>query len=80
MSQVLFCCSDIVGYGKGVMGYDCGPMNVICTADEQSLMDRRDVKWKEKIVMGEMWATSGFKLASVEPVEIGGRLGNHIYI
>ena len=32
MSQVLFGYSNIEGYGKGVMGDDCGSMNVIGTA------------------------------------------------
>ena len=79
MSQVLFGYSDIVGHGKGVMGHGCGSVNVICTAHEQCPIDRRDVKWNEQIVMGEVWATRSFKLASVGPMEIGGQLGDRIH-
>ena len=42
-------------------------------------MDMRDIKWDEEIVMGEVWATRGFQLASVQPMESGVFLGDPIH-
>ena len=61
------------------MGHDGGSSNWICRAHEQCPMDWRDIKRDEEIVMGEVWTTRGFQLASVQPVESGVVLGNAIH-
>ena len=42
-------------------------------------MDRRDIKRDEDIVMGEVWTTRGFQLASVQPLESVVLLGDAIH-
>ena len=42
-------------------------------------MDWRDMKRDEEKVMGEVWTTRGFQLASVQPVESGVGLGDVIH-
>ena len=42
-------------------------------------MDRRDIIRDEEIVVGEVWTTRGFQLASVQPVESGVGLGDVIH-